>query len=218
MAESRKIHTMKKIIYIFASLVLTLSLFSCGGDPEEAKADEPAEEQCSYSYNEGSTKLEWTAYKTSGKVPVAGSFNEIEVISEQGDDPVKVLESISFSIKTASVETNNEERNGKIVEHFFKTINTNSIDGKIKSVGDDGKATIAITMNGVTFDVIGSYTLEGVDFSFTSNIDVSSWNGVSGIEALNKVCKDLHTGEDGVSKLWSEVGLSFSTTLKSVCK
>ena len=217
MAESLKTHNMKKIVYVFASLVITFSLFSCGGETEEVKDEEPAEEQCLYSYNEGSTKLEWTAYKTTGKVPVAGSFNEIEVSSEDGDDPVKVLESLSFSINTTSVETNNEERNGKIAEHFFKTINTNTIEGKVKSVAD-GKATIAVTMNGVTFDVVGSYTLEGADFSFTSSIDVSSWNGMPGIEALNKICKDLHTGEDGVSKLWSEVGLSFSTTLKSTCK
>ncbi|MFT5582308.1 MAG: hypothetical protein ACI9G9_001573 [Psychromonas sp.] len=36
--------------------------------------------------------------------------------------------------------------------------------------------------------------------------------------ALNTICKDLHTGDDGVSKLWSEVDLNFSTVLQTDCK
>jgi len=206
---------MKKTLYIFASLLLAIGLTACSGEAETTTGpDEEPERGVIYSYNEGTTELEWTSYKTSGKVPVAGSFNEIEVSSEEGADVKAVMESITFSINTASVETNNEERNGKIAEHFFQTINTPTIEGSVKSLGDNGKAVIAITMNGITFDVEGDYTLEGADFSFISTIDVSSWNGVPGIDALNTVCEDLHTGEDGVSKLWSEIGLSFSTTLK----
>jgi polyisoprenoid-binding protein YceI len=206
---------MKNTLYIFASLVLAIGLTACSTEDETTTGpDEEPEVGAIYSYNEGTTELEWTSYKTSGKVPVAGSFNDIEVTSEEGSDPKAVMESISFSINTASVETNNEDRNGKIVEHFFQTINTPTIEGNVKSLGDNGKAVIAITMNSITFDVEGDYTLEDAAFSFTSTIDVSSWNGVSGIEALNTVCKDLHTGEDGISKLWSEIGLSFSTRLK----
>ena len=120
-------------------------------------------------------------------------------------------------MKTSSVETNDEGRNGKVAKFFFETINTPTIEGKIKSIGKDGKATISVTMNGIDVDVKGDYTLEGGDFSFTSTIDVSLWNALEGIKALNAECNDLHKGKDGVSKLWSEVALSFTTSLSSDC-
>jgi len=206
---------MKKATFLLSAIATSILLASCGGDPEEKTAAEDA--VCTYSYNEGMTSLDWTAYKTSAKVPVEGSFNSFEISAESGSDPKKVAESMSFTINTASVETNNPERNVKIAEHFFKTINTDVITGEVKSLKEDGTAIVAITMNSVTFDVKGKYTLEDRDFSFTASIDVSSWNGLTGIEALNTVCKDLHTGADGVSKLWSEIAISFSTKLKSDC-
>lgn len=209
---------MKKINYLLFAGLLSLGLISCGGSGEQNEEQEGAEtEVCNYEYNEGTTILEWTAFKTTAKVPVAGSFNDIKVTSESGPHPKAVIESISFSINTASVESNNEDRNKKIAEHFFGTNNTPTIEGKIKSLEDDGRAIVEITMNGITIDIHGKYTLEGPDFSFNATIDMVAWNGMAGIEALNEVCKDLHTGEDGVSKLWSEISISLTTRLKSDC-
>lgn len=196
---------------------MTMAVASCTSEPEtsEDQADAPA---CTYTYNEGATTISWTAYKTSAKVPVGGGFNTYTVEAESGADAMEVIKSMSFTIETGSVETNNPDRNTKIAEHFFGSINTKEITGKVKSLNDDGTAVVTINMNGVDFDTKGEYTMEGEAFSFKAVIDVSSWNGAAGIEALNSVCKDLHTGEDGVSKLWSEVEISFQTTLKSDCQ
>lgn len=206
---------MKKMNFVIPAVFGLALLYSCGTEPQ--KEDQPAEEICTYTYNEGMTSLDWTAYKTSEKVPVEGSFNNFEITAESGSDPLEVAKSMSFTIETASVETNNPDRNAKISEHFFNTINTEEITGSVKSLKEDGSAIVTIKMNGVDFDVKGTYTLNDLVFSFKASIDVAAWNGVSGIEALNAVCKDLHTGADGVSKLWSEVAISFSTTLKSDC-
>lgn len=206
---------MKKANFFIPVLCGLALLSSCGSEPQEEETSD--EQVCTYTYNEGMTSLDWTAYKTSEKVPVEGSFNNFEVTAESGSDPLEVAKSMSFTIETASVETNNPDRNAKINEHFFKTINTAQITGSVKALNKDGSAVVTIKMNGVDFDVKGSYTLEELVFSFKASIDVASWNGVAGIEALNAVCKDLHTGADGVSKLWSEVAISFSTTLKSDC-
>lgn len=209
---------MKKIISIASVITLGLVMTACKGETETN--DEPkdaAKVACFYSYNDGATTFEWTAFKTNDKLPVKGGFNEIIVESEASDDPIAVLESITFSMKTSSVETNDESRNGKVAKFFFETIKTPTIEGKVKSIGKDGKATISVTMNGITVDVKGNYTLKDGDFSFTSTIDVSSWNALGGITALNKECNELHKGKDGVSKLWSEVALSFTTSLSSDC-
>ena len=208
---------MKKAIYIFASLIISIGMVSCGGETEFAPSEEKSDEKIQYyQYNEGMTNFVWTAYKTTAKVGVEGGFNTIKVNSVEGSSPKEVIESIEFTIETSSVETNSEERNLKIAEYFFGTINAPTIEGKISSLNDDNVAVITITMNGISIDIEGEYTLEGPAFSFNSSIDVTSWNGVPGIDALNAVCEDLHAGKDGISKLWTEVGLSFNTTLKLV--
>lgn len=208
---------MKKIISITSIFALGVLFTACKGEAEEQTSNE-TEKTCFYSYNEGTTNFEWTAFKTNDKAPVKGGFNEITVESESFEDPKKVLESITFSMKTSSVETNDESRNGKVAKFFFETINTPTIDGKVKSIGDNGKAIISVKMNGVEVDIKGDYTLNGSDFSFTSSVDVSLWNAMEGIKALNTECNDLHKGKDGVSKLWSEVTLSFTTSLSSDCE
>ena len=206
---------MKKLNFFILLLSGLATLSACTHEPQEDEIDVKAE--CTYTYNEGMTSLDWTAFKTSEKVPVEGSFNNFRVSAESSKDPMEVAKSMSFTIETASVETNNPDRNTKINEHFFKTINTEEISGSVKTLNEDGTAVVSIKMNGIDFDVKGTYTLHDLVFSFKASIDVAAWNGVSGIDALNDVCKDLHTGADGVSKLWSEVAISFSTTLKSDC-
>lgn len=207
---------MKKGIFWSLAVVGTFVFASCGGN-EEVVEDEPLE-ICFYSYNDASTEFAWTAYKTTEKKPVGGTFNEINISGdESSDDAVALIESLTFSMNTASVETNDESRNEKVSRLFFGTINTPTIDGSVKELKDDGKAVIEVKMNGVSVDVEGDYTLVDGKFSFNTSIDVSAWNGLLGIEALNTECKDLHTGDDGVSKTWSEVALTFSTQLTSDC-
>lgn len=206
-----------KHIYLASLLAVGTLITSCSGN--ETAQEEQNEKACFYSYNEGSTTFEWTAYKfadKSGAVP--GGFNEINVTSEKSEDPKEVIKSIEFSISTGSVETQNEDRNKKIADFFFGTINTKEITGKFVDLKDNGKAVVTVTMNGISFDVEGNYTLEEGDFSFDATIDVSSWNGMAGIKALNKECEELHRKAPGEeSKLWSEVNLKLTTKLKSDC-
>lgn len=204
---------MSKSLFYLMCLLFIGTLLSC---KEDKKEEVVSQKVLNYQYNEGTTNLEWTAYKTSSKIPVAGGFNQIMVTSESSSDAKQVIESLVFTIQTSSVETNNEDRNGKIVKHFFETINSPTIEGKIKALDKDNSATIEVTMNGITVDVVGTYTLEGPMFNFESVVDVSLWNGIAGITALNEVCSELHVDKDGASKLWTEVKLSFSTKLKTI--
>jgi hypothetical protein len=208
---------MKKGMYWCLAFAGTMVFASCGGNEEKVIEKEPLE-ICFYEYDNASTEFAWTAYKTNAKVAVGGTFNEIEIKGDAAsDDATTLIESLTFSMKTESVETNNDDRNGKVANLFFGTLNTSSIDGKVKELKENGKAVIEVTMNDVTADIEGDYTLVDGKFTFDTSVDVTVWNAMLGIETLNAECKDLHTGEDGVSKLWTEVGLSFSTQLISDC-
>lgn len=208
---------MKKSILILSITSLILGFSSC---KSEAKKSEVAATDiiCLYSYDSKTSALEWTAFKFTDKTPVKGTFNEIKIEGlKTAKDEKEMIESLMFTISTNSVETQNEERNGKIVKLFFGSIDTDAITGKVKSLGDNGEAIIEIKMNNSAQEVAGKYTLDEGLFSFTATIDVMKWNAGKGISLLNEACKVLHTGPDGKSKLWSEVDLSFTTQLKSEC-
>jgi polyisoprenoid-binding protein YceI len=195
------------------------TLWSCSGS-EEAKEEVVQEvaPACFYTFNPSATIMEWTAFKFTNKAPVKGTFNEIEYTGTlKSDDMMAILRSMEFSIPTNTVETQNEDRNGKILKHFFETLNTLELTGKMVSISEDGKATIQVNLNDLSKEVEGTYTINGSDFAFKANMDVAKWDGMPGIDALNKICKDLHTGEDGKSKLWSTIDLSFTTTFTSDC-
>jgi hypothetical protein len=208
---------MKKSILILSIASLILGFSSCKGDAKKSE-DAATDITCLYSYESNTSSLGWTAFKFTDKTPVKGTFNEIKIEgSKTADDEKEMIESLTFTINTNSVETQNEERNGKIVKLFFGSINTDAITGKVKSLGDNGEAIIEIKMNNSAQEVAGKYTLDEGLFSFTATIDVMKWNAGKGISLLNEACKVLHTGPDGKSKLWSEVDLSFTTQLKSEC-
>lgn len=210
---------MKKLHYSVLFILSAFYLTSCGGEePKEAEKEQAVEEVCMYKYNPSSTVMEWTAFKFNEKTPVKGTFKEINIEGTlESEDPMELLKSLSFDIPVSSIETQNEERNGKIIKHFFGTIATENLTGKLVSMNDKGEAVIEVMMNNMAKKVKGTYTFVDDKFDFTASIDVATWNATSGIEALNKICKDLHTGADGVSKLWSTIDLSFSTTLESDC-
>lgn len=210
---------MKSTINFLSLLAFAIILLTaCSGESKKEESAPAKKESCFYSYNSSSSVLEWTAYKFSDKTEVKGTFNDIKIEGlENSEDPKKLIESLKFVIQTASVETQNVERNGKIASKFFGTMSTQTISGKVKNLKKNGKAIVQIEMNDVKKNVEGDYTLEDGHFTFSATIDVLDWNGGHAIEMLNTICKDLHKGPDGVSKLWSEVGLSFTTDLMSDC-
>jgi polyisoprenoid-binding protein YceI len=210
---------MKKYNSISIALLSLLLLSACGGE-QPVKKEDKSEVGCFYTYNAAATTLEWTAFKFTEKKGVTGTFNEIIIdVPEGSDDPFALLSTLKFKLPTASVETQNEERNGKIASIFFKTLATDTIRGKVTSLNaKDGSAIIEIQMNGMTKAVKGTFTLKNADFAFSASIDILEWKGGPAIDALNRVCKELHTGSDGKSKLWSTVDLSFTTQLKSDCQ
>lgn len=207
---------MKKNLYLLGAVCMTLFLASCGGSESEESGKK--EELCFYSLNTENYTLTWTAYKTTDKVPVSGTFNEIDITAPEAETVEDAIKGISFTISTESVESNDEERNGKIVEYFFMEIVTPYIEGKVTSVDlKNNKATVLISMNSIEVPVEGTLTVDGDSFKFEANIQMASWDAESGIQALNEVCSELHTGNDGVSKLWSEVTIGFSGTLNKKC-
>ncbi len=174
-----------------------------------------------YEYQRAFTKLTWTAYKTTAKIGVNGSFDEFNVDPGVNYGTVTaLLDQLEFSIPVSTTNSENEERDGKIVASFFGSMmNTESIAGKFTSVaGNDtsGSIRIEISMNDIAYEVDGTYAADGNKVTINTSLHLGDWKAEPSVDALNKVCDDLHKGEDGVSKLWPNVDIVIETSLKPV--
>lgn len=210
----------------FLSLVIISSalLYSCaGGEQKTEETPANAELICFYEFDKtATTTVKWTAFKTTAKVGVGGAFNQVNVAAgEKSTKITDVLQTIKFTIPTANTNTGNPDRDAKIVASFFGAMEgTDLIIGQVKlAEGDNvaGKCTVYLTMNNIEKEVVLDYAVADNVVSLKGEIDLVNWSGDEAIASLNKVCEDLHKGEDGVTKLWSIVELNIESTLKKEC-
>ncbi len=204
-----------------------LGLMSCDSEQKPKETEEKkelkfAEETCTYTYDPTNVKAAWTAFKFTEKAGVGGQFDSVTVkTSGTVDSPEKILGGLSFEIPINSVNTNNPDRDKKIRESFFGTLaNTDVISGTVMSMkgnNDSGTAMVSLSMNDSTYQQELNYNIEGSQVSLTGTIDVGNWNGNDAISALNKVCEELHKGENGESVLWPTVDIAVSAVLSRDC-
>ncbi|KXX67255.1 YceI family protein [Flammeovirga sp. SJP92] len=202
----------KLVNYLIGALLISAIGCSSPNKSNESSSTTSTEEvksEAKYTYDPNGTVVSFTAFKTTDKVGVGGKFLKFDVTpkTEEVSNAMDILPGLTFSIPVNSIETNDVGRNGKIVEHFFGTLlNNETIKGEVKSVSN-GKATVSITMNDVTKDVELVAKADKNVVVLKGSIDMATWDGLGAIDALNKVCYDLHKGADGQSKLWSDVEL-----------
>ena len=210
---------MKKIAFTFASALLIV-FTSCkdakkGQEPTDLEATSESAEM--FSIVQDSTKVNFTAYKTTEKLPVGGKFEKINFKkTSSGDTAMDALNGTEFSIPVSSLFTNDATgtRDPKILEFFFGVMkNTELISGVFKVEND--KSSIDITLNGETQNIPLSYEMDGdTKITFSGIMNLENWNAMDAVASINKACEVLHTGKDGISKTWSEVALQAEVLLQ----
>lgn len=192
-----------------------LAVFSCEKMNKNGSPD-----GCSFAYNPSTTELKWTAFKFTKKVGVGGTFNTVAVQNNsQGNTVTDTINGFSFSIDTDSVNSANEERDARIRKFFFGSMkDSKTITGKLEDLDSNGNGQLAITMNGIEKEIPIHYKIVNEnEVEAWGTLDLSNWKADSAIKALNQECKDLHKGEDGISKLWPDIELRVYTKLDKNC-
>lgn len=210
---------MKKISIISFLIIATAFNFSaCKSEAKkepvkETPKTEVKKSTAPFAVSNANNEINFTAYKTTEKVAVGGSFKKVDVLSGgEGNSVKEAIHNTEFAIPVSSLATKDSSRDYKIKKFFFGVMNdTKLLSGKLL-LNDDTNGTAKITMNGETKDVPFTYTIVDKTFNMQATIDVNTWNASAALASLNKVCEALHTGADGVSKTWSEVGLNITST------
>lgn len=214
---------MKRRNHLFFVLITALLITSCGSNKtQEVEQNEELPGKpliCTYSYQNDSTLIKWTAYKLTERAGVEGEFKKFTVEgTTANEDPKLALTGATFSIETQSTETNDTARNGKIFRHFFKVFNTEIITGKILKFNDDGsKASLSLTMNNIEKEIEANVKWDEESVLLKTEINLEDWNYASAMTSLNKACKEKHTGADGITKVWPDVSIVVKTTLAKNC-
>jgi len=111
---------MKKILYF----ALILASIACSSDqktpeqkPKEVKKEQKIE---TISITKEKIKVNWTAYKFTERAGVSGVFDEIIIKDKMYGTSIKdILHSLKFEIPVTSINSNNPERDQKLVNSFF---------------------------------------------------------------------------------------------------
>ena len=199
-------------------IALAMGFVSCKNEKKEAATTETEVTQTEkFVVKPEATSVKWTAYKTTDKIGVNGEFTTLNFDVKSGNSAQEALNGLKFSIPVSSLFTNDatNTRDPKIKEAFFGSmLDTEVLKGSI-AYTPDGKCSASLTMNGVTHSIPLDVTItEERRVSLTGVMNLKDWNALDALEALNKVCFDLHKGPDGVSKTWEEVAIEVNTYLR----
>jgi hypothetical protein len=197
---------MKKLSVLILGLAF-VTFTSCKNEEKTETLTETQEEVKGLTIVNDSTKVKWTAFKTTDKVAVGGSFTQIELKDvKTGNTPQEVLEGVAFSIPVSSLFTNNEDRDYKLKTIFFATLkNTELLSGILNF--RDNQLFMTLSMNDVTKQIPLEYTFENNLLNMKTTLNLNDFGGETALAAINKACYELHKGPDGVSKTWETVDI-----------
>ena len=210
---------MKKVCIVSFVIALAFNFSACKSEvkKEENKAIKAIvkkeKKNVAFSLKEANNKINFTAYKTTEKIPVGGQFNKVEITNGgEGNTIKEAINNTDFSIPVSSIFTKDSSRDYKIKKFFFGIMdNTKLLSGKLM-IQDNVNGVAEIKMNGVTAKLPFTYTIVDKTFSMEATMDVNNWNALEALASLNKVCYELHKGTDGVSKTWNDVAIKITST------
>ncbi len=168
-----------------------------------------------YSIDTANVSLLWTAYKFSNKIGVSGTFNEFNLQLRTYSGSIdELLNNAQITINTHSVDTGNNLRDPKLRTYFFEVFKADTILGEVIDASN-GNAAIVLKMNKLTNDTSFKYSIKDDTLQLSTHLDLLLWNGKDALKLLNKECYDLHTGTDGISKLWPDVDVVLKMPIKT---
>lgn len=186
---------MKKILLLFAIPVFMMA--SCSSEKE-------------FKVDADNSKIVWTAYKTTAKVPVQGEFKSVTVNGAEGNTIEEAINNTTFDVPVSSIFTNNPDRDKKISDYFFGVlINSMNLKGSLH-LDANNEAYAKLSLNGISEKLPMKYEIKENMVTLTGEMELANWDALEGVKSINDACYDLHKGADGISKTWDVVSINLS--------
>ncbi len=188
--------------------------------------------QCVYSIQPDKLKVEWTAFKTTEKIAVKGTFKKVVFSGHNVARTVAALATgATIDIDAKTVESGNPARDANLMDAFFsKLAGDSKIQGRLDNLELNGelpaaegsKGSMTLKLNGKTQKIPFTAKIEkGAELEtllISGTVDLLDFKATSAVASLNKKCLELHKGKDGVSKTWSDVNFAVSVPFRKNCE
>jgi len=212
---------MKIQIKIIPHLLSLSFLLSCNTAQEqnikveEKKNETVKPDTCIYSFSDSTIKLFWAGYKTTDKLKVLGSFQEIT--TNHADQKFSSIEDlvngITFSINSNSSESGDPIRDANLRDYFFNYLTDNfQINGHISEY-NDAFVTANIDVLGIDRQVKFSHSVANNVLKMRALISLEELGANIAYSSISDKCYELHKGPDGISKTWDEVNVLIDVPL-----
>ena len=201
----------KKLPVILCSFIV----ISCNtGQEKNIKTDdkkglETKADECIYSFSDSTIKLFWAGYKTTEKLKVLGSFQEIKTNhSDQKFSSIdELVNGITFSINSKSSESGDPIRDANLRDYFFNYLTDNfQINGNVSEYNNDFLLA-NIDVLGVDRQVKFTHSIVNNVLKLRALISLDEMGAYKAYNSISTKCYDLHKGADGISKTWDEVNV-----------
>lgn len=222
--KRNRVNNYKSLSYLIL-LSTFLMLYACNPNSEKQSKTKTrdfiqAQEEPSltkvYTVKGNMPFIKWTAYKFTNRTGVSGSFDNVTYkLSTKKGTVKQLLEYATFKIETESVNSNLKLRDDRIYTYFFSKIGAKTITGDFLKINDKG-GQINIVIGNNSHSVPFTFNISSDKIKIHTSLNLTLWKASSGITALNEICKDVHTGADGVSKLWTDVKVTIEIDLETI--
>ena len=157
-----------------------------------------------FAYDVTAVNVKFTAFKTPAKKGVSGGFDSVEILEKKPSKSIEeMLNRLSVTISTKSVNSGNDARDKKLVESFFNVQANPVITAKIIKV-ETGSLLAEISMNNKTVQVPMAYETREDTVLAKGYIDLGDFDMLPSLASINKACYEMHEG-----KTWQDVEISF---------
>jgi len=210
---------MKKVILCL--LVSSLFITSCKKEAKQTETPTQETTKQTYSVDASTTEVHWTAYKTTAKTPVKGTFTSLIINKPiKSDSKQGAFANLVFNIPVSSFFSKNEVRDNKIKKLFFGVMKeTTLISGSFSNITgneEEGSMSLNLKMNGEKVAIPMKYAISDNKVEINGTItNLMDWKMNNAFKSLHKACALLHTGEDGISRTWEDVAISATAVLKT---
>ncbi len=198
---------MKNTLLILAAS--SLLAVSCKNETKKTETTPNVVEtsQETYQVSAKGSEVSWTGYKFTEKKGVKGKFKTINVTkAPKAKTQIEAFNGVEFNIPVSSVFSNNAIRDGKLKELFFGMMDdTEFLSGSFTTSGEE--IILNLKMNGTTKEIPLTYKISDRHIKLNGKLNMLDFGAVKAYESIHKACELLHTGADGVSKTWEEVGI-----------
>lgn len=218
---------LKNLKFILISSIL---FFACNSDTksdsssnlnaEKTTTSKTNENACTYSIDKEDIGFKWTAFKTTAKIGVSGTFDDIMIENDKKNAPSipDLLFNTYFYLNLISINSNNESRDQKLIKFFFNNLsNSDNIKGTIGKA-DGNKIAFDLSINGIEKAVFLDYEINDNIMNIVGDINLLEWKTEKALDALHNACEEKHTGEDGVSKTWADIHIEITVPIIEDCK